>query len=115
MILKVNIKPRTIIAPSKNAIISKITDNKVYRLGYIAGFSFNGYGQFSDDNTITVYNLHKVRRKTQQIGKNGKKLKKSKIIRNGHWVAYVYTFDVKMLKNMGFKSIKQNTRNFTLV
>lgn len=87
-----NFKPRKIEAPTKNALMSKIT----------AGASFTvsthgtGYRSY-DSKTFVMFNCHKVRRKRG--------------IRATHWVAYVYRFDEEVLKVLGIRVV-QNLRNF---
>lgn len=89
-----NFKPRRIEAPTKNALMSKITAG--------AGFTVNAFGsgyRSHNSKTFIMINSHKVRRKRG--------------IRASHWVAYVYEFNEDMLKALDIR-VKQNTRNFKI-
>lgn len=88
------VEPRKIIAPTKNALMSKITAG--------ASFTVNSFGsgyRSHNSKTFIMINSHKVRRKRG--------------VRATHWVAYVYKFDEELLKVLGIK-VKQFPRNFKI-
>lgn len=87
-----NFKPRLIEAPTKKALMSKITRGAAYCIG-THGTGYRSY----NSKTFIMFNCHKVRRKRG--------------IRASHWVAYVYEFDEGLLKALGIKVV-QNPRNF---
>lgn len=85
----------------------------------------NGYQAFGslysglvsrDGKTVFGVNYEKFRRKTERRvvtkGKNKGKTE-SVVTREAHWEAYVYRFDVELLRLAGLKLI-QGTRNFRL-
>ena len=89
-----NIKPRKIEAPTKNALMSKITAG--------ANFTVNNHGSVYrsyNSKTFVMFNCHKVRRKRG--------------IRASHWVAYVYRFDEDLIKALDIRVV-QNPRNFEI-
>lgn len=116
MKLSLNIKPTKVIGNTKSALLSNVSNQKITH-GLITengkSFSYTGFQSPSDESKITVVNLHKVRKKSLQDKRTDGKTK-SKVVVKPHWIAYVYTFDIEMLKQMGYKSINQNTRNFEL-
>lgn len=89
-------KPRKIEAPTKNALMSKITRGASYCIGTYGTGYFRGS---LNSKTFIMYNCHKVRRKRG--------------IRATHWVAYVYKFDGDLLKALGIRVV-QNHRNFEI-
>lgn len=117
-----NIKPTKYEAPTKDQLVSNITRNKINATGIIGvgnkNFYYNGYRNgilYRDDNKIIVMNLLKVRKKVIQTkDKKDKSKTKSKVINKGHWIAYVYTFDINVLKELGYKRLEQKTRNFVI-
>lgn len=111
----VNVKPSRYTGSSKYDVISKIRGNRGCTYSSY-GNGLTNVGRFGD-NTIRVYNLHKVNTKVvQEKYKTGDKkgqTKKSKVIKPAHWVAYVYDFNIDMLKMLKLEVI-QNNRNFTI-
>ncbi len=115
MILKATIKPSKHTASSKYDVIRKATNGGSSISSIDNRISYSGYSNDgnSSSNTITVLNLHKVRRKViQKKGKDGKT--KSKVLHHTHWIAYAYKFDIAVLKAVGVKKLSQNSRNFTI-
>lgn len=89
-------KPRKIEAPTKKALMSKITAGASFTVStYGTGYRSSRY----NSNIFVMFNCHKVRRKRG--------------IRASHWVAYVYEFDEELLKVLGIK-VKQFPRNFEI-
>lgn len=85
----------------------------------------NGYQAFGslysgfvsrDGKTVFGVNYEKFRRKTERRvvtnGKNKGKIE-SVVVREAHWEAYVYRFDLELLRLAGLKLI-QGSRNFRL-
>lgn len=89
-----HIKPRKIEAPTKRALMSKITSGA----GFVVSTHGTGY-RSHNSKTFVMFNCHKIRRKRG--------------VRATHWVAYVYKFDEELLKALGIK-VKQFTRNFRI-
>ena len=116
MKLTINVKPTICTATTRNEINNKITRGKSYCSGASKTFSYSGYTDSLSvtKEKITVFNLHKVRRKVIQKKDKDNKTK-SKVISASHWIAYVYNFDLNMLKAMGVKKITQKTRNFEII
>lgn len=116
MKLTLNVKPTTYEAPTKDQLVSKVTRGKINTNGITSKngktFSYNGYK--TDESKITVMNVLKVRKKVIQTKDKKTKKTKSKVLSKSHWVAYVYTFDINVLKELGYKRIEQKTRNFVL-
>ena len=91
-----NFKPRKIEAPTKNALMSKITAGA----SYCSSTHGTGYRSSSyNSNIFIMFNCHKVRRKRG--------------VRASHWVAYVYEFDEDLLKALNIRVV-QNPRNFEI-
>ena len=89
-----NFKPRLIEAPTKNALMNKITVGA----SFMANSHGTGYRKYNS-NTFVMFNCHKVRRKRG--------------IRASHWVAYIYEFDVELLTALGIR-VRQFHRNFEI-
>ena len=89
-------KPRKIEAPTKNALMSKITVGASFTVNDCGtGYRSSSY----NSNIFVMFNCHKVRRKRG--------------IRASHWVAYVYEFDEELLKALGIRVV-QKPRNFEI-
>lgn len=88
-------KPRKIEAPTKKALMSKITRGASYCISTYG----TGYRSSCKYNTFVMFNCHKVRRKRG--------------VRASHWVAYVYEFDEDLLKALGIR-VAQKPRNFEI-
>jgi hypothetical protein len=105
-------------------LLDKITSSKIYTISSSRNYSFSGYSNF-EGTKFTVFNLHKVRAKAKRIVKKGKQLnmplvkplnKKVSInesFTEGHWIAYVYTFDKQQLVTFRL-NLDQKNRTFTL-
>lgn len=119
MILRTKIRPSKYRATTKDELISDI------RRDFCGNWSFGSVGRhfsysgmkadsvYNRESILIVYNAHKVRRKTiQKKGKDGKT--KSKIVTKGHWIAFVYKFDLELLQKLGVKSIRQLQNNFEI-
>jgi len=107
--MMIKIKPKVIKAKTKQQVMSEI-----YRMpGLKCSMKIP---QTTEDNSkYFVYNLEKHNKKTK-VNKKKKKLVTEKgssyqrdIIKESHWVAYVY-FIAKSL----VKTYKQNARNFSI-
>ena len=64
------------------------------------------------EEVAVLFNLHKVRRKTKRVTVVGKRSvkKTTELVRNNHWIAYVYEVPLRIVK-----MAVQNDRNFELV
>lgn len=101
-------KPTIMTARTKYALMSKVRSNGQYN--YTMGSVNRGKGDFSwikSNNNVRLYNLQKFRGKKSPDHKT--------VIREPHWVAYVYTFDADTLYNLKSFTAKQKTRNFDLI
>ena len=110
MILKIKIRPRKIESHYKYDILPKA--------GLMICYSSFGwhYQKIIDDDNIYAINYEKFRQKTEQkkVMKAGKRVTKSKVIRNAHWIGYIYCIPKFWLKQEG-KIVKQIKRNFVIV
>lgn len=70
-----------------------------------------GYVKHTNEDTIRVYNLEKHRKVVHRTVVKGKKT--SKIVKRGHWVAFVYDFPVTALEVVGLRVV-QGERTFKL-
>jgi hypothetical protein len=109
MILKVRIRPQKIESHYKYDIPSKLGLNPTYSR---YGNHFTKLISKNEDD-IYVINYEKHRKKTRQkkVTKNGKKVTKSTVIRNSHWIGYVYCIPKFWLMTEN-KIVIQNKRNF---
>lgn len=116
MKLAITIKPETIRSTTKNSLLSKI--NNYYSDFHHVTSSFGSALFSSKKNVVRVYNIEKHRPKKKLMGrkhsgKNGK-IRNTKIIDSGHSIAFVYDFNVEILKALGLK-VKQYSRTFKIV
>ena len=127
MKLSINIKPTILEGRTKGDILNKIRKSDLLyssgssRISSNKLFSYSGLTRFmrgSNNESVFVYNLQKNRRKVKQVQKFDKKLgknvTKSVTIKKGHWIAYLYEFNIEMLKQMGAKKIYQESRTFKI-
>ena len=109
MVLRIEIRPYKIECNHKNEALRKF--------GLVNTFSSfgNHYSKNRDDDTIYVINYQKFRKKTKQTKKvkDGKSITTSKVIRNAHWVAYLYCIPKFWLKAEK-KIVNQKSRNFAI-
>ncbi len=115
----VNVKPTLIKASSKEALLRKIG------IKYTWSSKHAKYGNgivFENDQSIRVYNMHKVNAKYEQIKHkrdNPEKqfvkgrTKQSKLVREKQWIAYVYNFKFGVLDALGIE-VDQKARNFVI-
>lgn len=112
MNISIKLNKRVLTAKTKDALVDKIRHNN----GYIS-LTFNKYSNgliLDAGDDIVVYNLEKFRRKTKQKGrKNNLDKRKSVIVRNGEWKAYVY-YIPKALLDLGNLKVSQYSRRFEL-
>lgn len=106
MRLHIDLKPRVVEARTKTELLSKIGN------GYMHYFGTYGNG-LSSKYKIRVYNLQKFNKKVERsvYTKNGKVVKKSKVVSPKRWVANVYDFDMDLLRVLKLK-VKQQNKNF---
>lgn len=102
-------KPSLMTARTKNELINKITSNGAYTP--VFGSMNGGKGRYSwlklfRGNQVRVYNIHKVRGKMSPDHK--------KVIREPHWIGYVYTFNKDAFSGFRKFEVNQKTRNFVL-
>lgn len=112
----VNVKPNKLKANTNREIMRLVRGSRGYSTSSEFGSGLTTVGRYGD-NKVRVYNLHKVHRKVvQEKYKTGDKkgqTKKSKVIEKAHWIAYVYDFDIALLKMLKLE-VRQNTRNFVI-
>ena len=122
MEIKVKVKPRLVRASSKESLMNLI----IGRYNYCSQTNARAYRPLayrkSGDEEVRVFNLHKINTKYRQIkykNSNTKtgaiegRTRKTELVRKGEWIAYVYDFDLALLRAAGLKVI-QGTRNFTI-
>ena len=115
MNINIQVKPKKVVAKSKNELIEKISKNHV--------LTFMNHGdsilrKLPQDDVIRVYNLQKIDSKYNRVyhksGQNKGKYKESIKIVDSHWVAFVYDFNINLLKLAKIKLVQKN-RNFVMV
>lgn len=116
MNITVKVKPFKAAGYSKNSLIGKIDSNFAYSFGS-HGTALRGLGRYNGD-VIRVYNLHKVNAKYKQgdFYKSGPKKgtrRKAVRVHDSYWIAYVYDFNIDMLKALGI-TVHQGNRTFTI-
>lgn len=110
MNFKIKIKPRIILGQTKRAVISKANLN-----GHCITSNFSGYDSlYHDDKFVYAVNFIKVRQKTKQVRDKSGKYIKSIVIRQNHWIGYLYKIPVAILEITNIK-IKQKSRNFQII
>lgn len=102
-------KPSFITARTKSELMSKISASGAYE--QVFGSMNGGKGRYSclkllRGNQVRVYNIHKVRGKMSPDHK--------KVIREPHWIGYVYTFNKDAFSGFRKFELNQKTRNFVL-
>lgn len=119
MKLTLNIKPTIITARTKNEILNKISRNDSMTKTFLSSRNYECQNVLttigkSSDSKIRVYNLEKHRAKFKQLTAGTKvKTKAKTLVKDGHWIAYVYDIPEDAIKLLGLK-IDQKTRNFTI-
>lgn len=113
MKLKINIKPRIVEARTKEELLRKVRTNEGYCISSNYGNGVHLRRGFRDEpHIIRAYNLErhrpvKIQEKTKAKSNvfQGKKgtIRKTKIIKNGFWRAYVYDFKVEILDLFNIK------------
>lgn len=121
MEIRVKVEPKVVRAKSRESLLHLIvgshrlcwqTNAKAYRPMY-------GEGVYT---TVRVFNLQKINPKYHQIkyktsnpktGAVKGRTRKTELVREGEWIAYVYDLDLNMLR-MANLEVRQGTRNFTL-
>ena len=98
MKLTYDVTPRIFRAPTKDELEHHI--RSIYKSSFCS--STNGTGMkvdgFSSDKMVMI---------------NYEKFRSKRGVRKAHWIAYVYLFDVDLLKALNIKVI-QHKRNFTI-
>lgn len=121
MEIKVKVEPKLVKAKSKYFLMNLIVGGHSFCHQNNAIAYRPMYGD-KRKGTVRVFNLHKVNSKYRQIkykrsnpktGAVKGRTRKSELVREGGWIAYVYDFDLNLLKLAGLQ-VKQGTRNFTL-
>ncbi len=121
MEFRIKVEPRVVRASSKESLLHIIIGGHAFSIQNNATAHRPLLGS-SRDTKVRVYNLHKVNAKYKQIkykNSNPKtgavkgRTRKSELVRKGEWIAYVYDFDLSLLKLAGLH-VKQNERNFTV-
>lgn len=100
-------KPVFVKAKTKSELMNKITESGTFH----TVFGSMGKGRDlkcleSMQDRIRVYNIHKVRPKKDHTH--------TKVVREGGWYGYVYTFDRDTFRGMKKFSLIQKTRHFDL-
>lgn len=109
MNLIMKIKPSICKRSSKQDIISNWS---------LYGYTVSTYGQYrkEDNNFVYAVNFEKFNKKTEQKKRKvkGKSVTTSRIIREKHWVGYLYMIPKGWLKASN-KKVIQKTRNFSII
>lgn len=112
MQITTTVKPRKVTGYSKDDIRSKIG-----ALGFSISKHYTGATNLRNSDTVIMINFEKHRPVKSQSnktydGKNGK-VRKTKIEKRGHWVAYYYYFPISLLKALNIRVV-QKKRNFVI-
>lgn len=119
MKLTLNIKPKIIKARTKEQLLSKISGNGSMAKVFMSSRNYECQNVLttignSSDSKIRVYNLEKHRAKFKQLTAGTKvKTKAKTLVKDGHWIAYVYDIPEDAVKLLGLK-INQKARNFVI-
>lgn len=117
------VKPIYITAKTKDELIRKIRGSRVWAVGSEFGDGLVNDTYRNEREKVRVFNIHKINAKYKQEKhkrdnqeKNFVKgrTKKSVLVRDKEWIAYVYDFDFSLLKLLKVK-VTQNTNNFKIV
>tara|TARA_B100000700_G_scaffold331341_1_gene463293 strand:+ start:6166 stop:6513 length:348 start_codon:yes stop_codon:yes gene_type:complete len=110
MKLTTTVKPFKTTGSSKDIIRSKIGAH-----GLSISKHYSGATNIRNPETVIMINYEKHRPVKSQSNKtyDGKKgkVRKTKIEKNGHWVAYYYYFPIALLKSLNIRVV-QKSRNF---
>jgi len=101
-------KPTLVTARTKDELMSKISASGAYHqvFGSMKGGRYNWLENLRRDSNVRLYNIHKVRGKKSPDHK--------KVIREPHWIGYVYTFSKDAFSGFKRFEARQKTRNFIL-
>lgn len=94
------IKPYKFIAKTKEELISIMSNGKIVTIT-------NNFSGWSTEKYKYGMNFEKHKKKVERYYNNGIKRNYPKVIKEKHWVGYLYVFE----KDFPI-SIKQNARNF---
>jgi len=112
MQITTTVRPRKVTGSSKDII-----RNKIGAHGLSISKHYSGSTNIRNPETVIMINYEKHRPVKTQInkkyeGKKGK-VRKTKIEKNGHWVAYYYHFPIALLKALNIRVV-QKKRNFVI-
>lgn len=116
MILKVKIKPSKLKATNKEALINSIS--KMY--GTLSpAYDNNLYNVLvsKDCEFCVAYSIQKFNKKVSQtkvIKKNNQKVTLSTIIREKHYIAHIYKFDMELIYSANINLI-QHQNHFEII
>lgn len=116
--ITINIKPTLVVAKTKQELMKQIRNNwtrtnfsDIYYVG-------SGGVLYTQNGMRRLYNIHKVNKKTiQHKYKSGPKkgqTKKVEVLKEAHWVGYVYTLTKDQYDLFAKAPIKQDDRNFVI-
>lgn len=102
-------KPTLVTARTKDELMSKISSSGAYH--QVFGSMNGGKGRYNwlklhRGNQVRLYNIQKFRGKMSHDHK--------KVIREPHWIGYVYTFNKDAFSGLSNFEVNQKTRNFIL-
>lgn len=107
MKLTINVKPSIVTATRKEEITRKAGG-----ISFTCGTCGN-YITSSNQKDAIVINYHKVNRKIKRtINRKGEV--KSSVVRESHWIGYIYRFKLELLMATKLQ-VKQKTRNFEII
>lgn len=112
------VKPRVMTAQSRDDLMRMVTNNYSMTNTFTTNMSNvlrtpSFGGRNSDDSKVRAYNIIKINAKYKQIKDKNGHTKKSHLVRSKQYIAYVYDFDVNVLKHLGL-GIKQNSKYFRI-
>lgn len=122
MNITANLKPTVIKASTHAELMDKVTKNHCRSVGTSYGSGWTKLGRRDGNETVRVMNLHKVRAKYKQErhkkdnpekGYVKGQTNKSVLVREAHWVAYVYDISIELLKCTKLH-VRQNARNWDI-
>lgn len=113
MELKFKVKPTKVEGYSKEDVMSKLGVGGYTFSGTVGGYftNFNNYPSRGRD-VIKLVNFEKHNKVVKRsVNKKGEKV--SVVVKPKHWVAYCYSINETLLKEMGLV-VNQGKRNFTI-
>lgn len=104
MEIRIKFKPQVHRATTREEVFRSVTRGRVFTVDRDGVY----YAPIRESNatTVRVYNLQKINRKAR-----GTKGPNREVVREAHWIGYVYDIPVRVLQVSGLR-VKQGARTF---